>query len=272
MCPQWFYPHDDGTLSNYLHRVFFARQLACRTHTLQSDYQLNKRVLLSTTAMESRLAFIMANLAMVAPATLVCDPFVGSGSVLVACAHHGGYGVGMDYDARNFYGPLPGQTLQANFAQYGTQARCVGVVRADFSQAWMKRRPVFEAIVTDPPYGVREGVRRVGYRPNYNPDERPPVPAEADPNARVPMRQVYPYDELLADLLHFAADTLVDEGRLVFWHATDPATPVEDFDAAVSLPHLPCMELLCVGLQKCSSVTRRLVAYRRLPRVAHSEH
>lgn len=111
----------------------------------------------------------------------------------------------------------------------------------------MRRRPLFDAIVTDPPYGIREGIRRIGLREGYVRTKE--IPAEADLAARVPMRQRYPYDELLQDLLNFAAETLVCGGRLVFWHASSKEIPLEDFDPDVALPKHPEMTLLNIGLQ-----------------------
>jgi tRNA (guanine10-N2)-methyltransferase len=248
---------------NHLHRVFLAREICSRSHSLPDEYSLSKRVLLSTTAMDASLALIMANMGLVREHTLVCDPFVGSGSVSVVCAHFGGYCVGMDYDGRCFRGDDPGQTIRACFSQYGSDKRYVGVLRADFSQRWMNRRPLFDAIVTDPPYGIREGIKRVGLRPNYIPGLKE-IPAEANLQERVPMRQAYPYDELLADILAFAADTLVPGGRLVFWHASPKELPLEEFDEDEALPKHPLMKLHNIGLQICGTVNRRLIMYEKV--------
>jgi tRNA (guanine10-N2)-methyltransferase len=247
---------------NSLHRVYFGREVGAKSHSLQDDYVLRTLPLLSTTSMDPSLAFIMANMGKCVAGTLVCDPFVGSGSVLLACAEFGAHCVGMDYDARTFRGTGDNEsTVKSNFAHHGTQDRLVGVVRADFSQQWMRRRAVFDAIVTDPPYGIREGVRRIGLRPNYT--RTMPIPTDEQLGVRIPMRQKYPYQELLNDLLQFAADTLVDGGHLVFWHAMSPEIPVEQFDATKELPSNDRMILVNIGLQRCSSVNRRLVVYRK---------
>ena len=48
--------------------------------------------------MEAGIAMVMANMAQIKPNQLVCDPFVGSGSLLVACAHFGAHVMGGDID------------------------------------------------------------------------------------------------------------------------------------------------------------------------------
>lgn len=40
--------------------------------------------------MDAQLAIVMANQAQIAPGHIVIDPFVGSGSLLIAAAHFGG--------------------------------------------------------------------------------------------------------------------------------------------------------------------------------------
>lgn len=40
-----------------------------------------------------------------------------------------------------------------------------GLQVVDFSQATVVDRPFLDAVVTDPPYGIREGIKRVGTKP-----------------------------------------------------------------------------------------------------------
>ena len=54
-----------------------------------AKYELSRRCYLGPTAMDAEVALLMANQAKVGPATLVYDPFVGTGSILVAAAHFG---------------------------------------------------------------------------------------------------------------------------------------------------------------------------------------
>ena len=48
--------------------------------------------------MDPLLSLVMANLALVRPGDLVFDPFVGTGSLLVAAGVVGGYVMGTDID------------------------------------------------------------------------------------------------------------------------------------------------------------------------------
>ena len=50
------------------------------------------------TSMDAGLSLIMANMGGVGKNDIVFDPFVGTGSLLVACAHHGAYVMGTDID------------------------------------------------------------------------------------------------------------------------------------------------------------------------------
>ena len=73
---------------------------------------------------------------------------------------------------------------------------------------------MFDAIVTDPPYGVREGIKKIGRKPNKRKKD-----VIVDPTApgfiHVPMRTVYPYRELLEDIVMFGVRNLRPGGRLV---------------------------------------------------------
>lgn len=54
--------------------------------------------------MDPQLSFIMANQALIKKGDVVMDPFVGSGSLLVAAAHFGGYVIGVDIDFLMLHG------------------------------------------------------------------------------------------------------------------------------------------------------------------------
>ena len=61
---------------------------------------MEKRPYLGPTSTDHELAFLMANQAQVKPGDLVYDPFVGSGSIALACSHFGGVVFGSDLDQR----------------------------------------------------------------------------------------------------------------------------------------------------------------------------
>lgn len=54
--------------------------------------------------MDSQLSILMANQAKVSDGDLILDPFVGSGSLLVAAAEFGGYVFGSDIDYLMLHG------------------------------------------------------------------------------------------------------------------------------------------------------------------------
>lgn len=70
-------------------RIFFGREVGAADRKLLPIYELKSRTYLGPTAMDAEVAFLMANQAHAIPGKLVYDPFVGTGSILVAAAHFG---------------------------------------------------------------------------------------------------------------------------------------------------------------------------------------
>ena len=66
--------------------------------------RLDSRYFIGTTSMDPLLALVMANQARVTSGSLVYDPFVGTGSLLVAASYFGGYSVGADIDRALLHG------------------------------------------------------------------------------------------------------------------------------------------------------------------------
>ena len=90
----WHIETDDYGAPNGLppvvqKRIFFGRLVGGADRKLLPTYQLKSRRYLGPTAMDAEMAFLMANQALVMPGKLVYDPFVGTGSILVAAAHFG---------------------------------------------------------------------------------------------------------------------------------------------------------------------------------------
>lgn len=90
----WVLETDDYNSSNGLppvaqRRIFFGREVGTADRKLLPTYELKSRTYLGPTAMDAEMAFLMANQALAAPGKLVYDPFVGTGSILVAAAHFG---------------------------------------------------------------------------------------------------------------------------------------------------------------------------------------
>ncbi|KAG6000598.1 hypothetical protein E4U21_005289 [Claviceps maximensis] len=224
-------------------------------------FDLKKRGYISTTSMDSELSLITANIALAGPGKLIYDPFVGTGSFPIACACFGAIGWGSDIDGRSMRGEGGNKSLKGNFRQYGLEMGLGDVFSADLVNTPIRRdRRIWDGVVCDPPYGVREGLKVLGLR---NPDKTPWLIEKGKTNASlpdfVPPKKPYSFLAMLDDLLAFAADTLVDHGRLSFWMPT-----ANDEDQEIPVPTHPSLELVVICAQKFNKWSRRLITFRRL--------
>ena len=92
-----------GGVEEQTRRVYFCRELASSGKFVH-QYSLKTRPYIGPTSMPADLAFLFANQALASPSKLVYDPFVGTGSLLVACAHFGATVVGADLDWKILHG------------------------------------------------------------------------------------------------------------------------------------------------------------------------
>lgn len=169
-------------------RYHFGRYLGKGARDLISRFDLKKRPYISTTSMDSELALVTANIALAAPGKIFYDPFVGTGSFPLACSAFGAISWGSDIDGRAVRGSgndaraeakrdlVKGEkTLRGNFKHYGIGKRLGDVFTSDLTNTPLRRLPfglagpggrsrLFDGIVCDPPYGVREGLRVLGVR------------------------------------------------------------------------------------------------------------
>eukprot|EP00873_Tetraselmis_striata_P005372 jgi/Tetstr1/425636/TSEL_016056.t1 len=117
------------------------------------DYRLSQRHYLSTTTMDNETAFIMANLAGVVPGSRVCDPFCGSGGILLAAGALGASSaIGIDVDTT-----LEQDRIQGNFDQQSLSAN-VKLIHGDLADDDIIAEAVranggmpFDAVISDPP-------------------------------------------------------------------------------------------------------------------------
>lgn len=137
--------------------------------TFYGRFTLKKRPYLGPTSLEHELSFLMANQANIRKGDMVYDPFVGTGSILVACSYFGAVMTASDLDVRVLKGyAVGGKTknegikdlekidkfnIFTNFKYYGLNLP--EVMAMDISALQFVARPLFDAIVCDPPYGVR---------------------------------------------------------------------------------------------------------------------
>ncbi|KAA0160891.1 hypothetical protein FNF27_08213 [Cafeteria roenbergensis] len=108
----------------------------------------------------------MANLAGASPGRYVWDPFCGTGGAVLSCATLGAATLGSEIDPRVVIGKQ-GRTVRSNF-------EAAGLPPAELIMMDASRRPMrealpapagavgarFDAIVADPPYGVRASARQ----------------------------------------------------------------------------------------------------------------
>ncbi|KAK3306839.1 S-adenosyl-L-methionine-dependent methyltransferase [Chaetomium strumarium] len=253
---------------------YFGRYLGSGARELPKKLDLKKRRYISTTSMDAELALVTANLALAAPGKIMYDPFVGTGSFPIACAQFGAVTFGSDIDGRSIRGDEKKRTLRGNFEQYGLLGGLGGMFTADLTNSPIRRAElrydgdgvtgrVFDGIVCDPPYGVREGLRVLGVR---DPEKCPwviPKGKEMYKNPDfIPPRKPYSFQAMLDNILQFSAQTLVDNGRLSFWMPT-----ANDEDQEIPVPTHPYLEMVSVCTQPFNKWSRRLITYRRIPDV-----
>ncbi|KAJ4953716.1 hypothetical protein NE237_030548 [Protea cynaroides] len=243
----WLMETDDYGSQNGLppvveRRIFFGREVGAADRKLLPTYQLKSRTYLGPTAMDAEMAFLMANQALAMPGKLVYDPFVGTGSILVAAAHFGAMTMGADIDIRVVRdGRGPDCNVWSNFKQYGLPMP-ISLLRADNNlPPWRPGlKEVFDAIICDPPYGVRAGGRKSGGRKLLKGAVDPYTVPEEKRTDHIPSTAAYSLVECIHDLLDLASRMLVMGGRLVFFY------PVlrEDGSSDAQFPEHPCFKLI----------------------------
>lgn len=85
-------------------KIMFGKWLADGNRSMVKDISLKTRKFIGNTSMDARLSLLMANQALVKSGDIIYDPFVGSGSLLVAAAKCGGYVAGADIDFLMLHG------------------------------------------------------------------------------------------------------------------------------------------------------------------------
>mmetsp|Transcript_6756 Transcript_6756/g.12369 ORF Transcript_6756/g.12369 Transcript_6756/m.12369 type:complete len:583 (+) Transcript_6756:155-1903(+) len=216
-------------------------------------YNLPDRVYLGPTSMDNEMAAIMANMGQVEKGSMVFDPFVGTGSILVSCAHFGAITVGGDIDIRVIqWGKTSkkGEKVDvwSNFDEYGLP-RPLALLRCDAHLLPFRDSTecVFDSIVCDPPYGVRAGGRKSGGKR----ENMKKVPEEFK-DSHIPSTGVYELSECLADLLDLSAKLLRVGGRLVYFFPCSNGIVLEDF-----LPSHPCLTLEHISEQALTQLFGR---------------
>uniref|UniRef100_T1I037 tRNA (guanine(10)-N(2))-methyltransferase TRMT11 n=2 Tax=Rhodnius prolixus TaxID=13249 RepID=T1I037_RHOPR len=247
-------------------KYFFGRLVAEGQRDLISKLSLKKRKFIGNTTMDPQLSLIMANQGQIKEGDIVLDPFVGTGSLLIAAAQFGGYVLGADIDylmvhgksrptrKQNRHKPRNDESIANNMEQYGLKDKYLDIVVADSSLPYWRPGMIFDVIVTDPPYGIREAMERVGCT---RPDK---FISEEHVKTHIPSKVQYNMSQLLADLLKFAAKHLRTGGKLVTW------IPIIRFEYSEHLlPQHECLKLEANSEQVLSTTSsRRLLTYTKI--------
>ncbi|OQS00641.1 tRNA guanosine-2'-O-methyltransferase [Thraustotheca clavata] len=258
------------------HRIFFLRTIAGAERNrgrggardLVDMQTLKRRAYIGPTSMDAEMALLMCNMALVNKGDLVIDPFVGTGSVLVPCATFGGICMGTDIDTRVLHGKN-NKSIYSNFHQYNLPVP--ELVRADNSRTPLKCPGYFDAVVCDPPYGIRAGARKSGRR--ERPDDPntslvsqtgkakygPRVIPEEWLHNHIPATQPYAAEDVMNDLLTFAATNLRVGGRVVYLLPTTYDYTDDD------LPVHPLLRVIANSEEKLTTkYARRLITMERV--------
>lgn len=144
--------------------IYLGRWLANSNRSAIDKYNLKKRRYISRTSMDAELSLVTANLTLATPGKLIYDPFVGTGSFSVTSAHFGAAALGSDIDGRSMRGTASDRDLYSNFVQYGSTGLFIDSFVSDLTHTPLRRARLFDGIICDPPYGVREGPKVLGSR------------------------------------------------------------------------------------------------------------
>ncbi|RHZ87310.1 hypothetical protein Glove_37g81 [Diversispora epigaea] len=249
--------------------IYFGRLIASGNRDLIKKYNLKQREYIGNTSMDAELSLIMANQALAEPGKLIYDPFVGTGSFLFTCAHYGAFTMGSDIDGRQIRGQA-NKSIKSNIEQYNLHGKVLDTLVFDICHHPWRENLWFDAIVTDPPYGVRAGAKKLGRK---NPTKKSQVPKSIDgiPAHKredyYPPTKPYEMSEVLVDLLEFAARYLVIGGRLVYWLPT-----IVDEYTSTDIPEHPCMKFISNSEQNFGQWSRRLTTMEKFRENVKGEH
>ena len=223
---------------------------------VMNDFSIKDRCFIGTTTMDPVLSALMSNIAKVSANDLVLDPFIGTGGVALLCAYHGAYILGSDLDYKTIHainrpsrsgqkGKLrhKNESIRTNFANSGFEERFIDIFVNDASDDVWKTDLLFDSIVTDPPYGIRERIRTINNEVKLTKDDSV---ASMKPQTVI---------EMFASLITFAAKHLELNGRLVFWMPT--LTDRSNFEPEKHVPKHPALKLVHVCSQTFTHTSSR---------------
>lgn len=254
--------HCDAVADHF----YFGRLIGVGRRDLIDTFNLKKRGYLGTTSMDAELSLVMSNFAHITNGSLVYDPFVGTGSLLCTAAFFGAYALGSDIDGRQLRGSHE-RSIASNMQQYRVEGRFVGGLVFDVRHHPWRRGFQVDAIITDPPYGVRAGAKKIGTSAPY-PLSCSALLSPQEKADRYPKTIPYEMDELAEDLHRLAVTLLREGGRLVYWFPVE--VPLGEDDGRLNestlrslLPVVKGLVLICVVPQRCRMFDRWLVVFEK---------
>jgi len=247
-------------------RTIFGRIVA-EGNNVQTNFDIKARPFIGTTTMNPVSAHVAAVASRVGPGDRVLDPFVGTGSLLIAATALGAHVVGSDVDA-DCLGLLEGgsdlpakdrsknnrfkrhgerlgedqldRSTRDNFNYYGVSSQLEALLACDVRE-WipsstpneddvMQNYGLFDAIISDPPFGRREKAKGGGREDEEEEGTEGEETAEA-----FRIRGMGDPDSTLVALLSLSRARIKKGGRLVFFLPTDAFVSEEEVREKLSL-------------------------------------
>ncbi|KAK6628512.1 hypothetical protein RUM43_002327 [Polyplax serrata] len=261
-----YYGLDPSNTPDEPYSLYFGVWVSDGQRSLIHRYSLKTRKFIGNTSMDPQLSFIMANQALIRKGDLVMDPFVGTGSLLVAAAQFGAYVIGVDIDFLMLHGKTRPSRIQdrhkkrsqdesvySNMKQYNTESNYIDVIVGDSSLPFWHDKLTLDSIITDPPYGIREATERIGTTKSY-------TISDHHLKTHIPAKVEYSLTQIYMDLLKFASKHLKVGGRLVSW------IPINKKDYSdTNLPQHPCLKIVANSEQSLTAFTsRRLLTWEKI--------
>ncbi|KAH9484987.1 tRNA (guanine(10)-N2)-methyltransferase [Psilocybe cubensis] len=248
-------------------QVFFGRLIEeGSARQLVGKFDVKKRSYYGNTSMEAEISLLMANQTLASPGKLIYDPFMGTGSMAYPTGYFGALVFGSDIDGRQMRGKQKTPGVIRAATQYGIASRIVDLATFDVTHNPWRCGELFDSIVTDPPYGVRAGAKRLGRKRELSERQKElclqhSLAPRPDDQPYIPPTKPYELSHLATDLVLLARYLLKPGGRLVFFLPT-----VTDEYEEVDIHTMMCegMELVANSLQDFGSWGRRLVTIRKV--------
>ncbi|THU96445.1 hypothetical protein K435DRAFT_819440 [Dendrothele bispora CBS 962.96] len=148
--------HDDHGQFRQVYLGRWIEELGS-ARVLIKTFDVKKRNYFGNTSMESEVSLLMANQTLASPGKLIYDPFLGTETMAYPAAYFGAQVLGSDIDGRQMQGK--GSDRAPDLILYNYTGH---LLTFDITHNPWRCGGLFDAIVTDPPYGVRASAKRLG--------------------------------------------------------------------------------------------------------------